>query len=86
MRRRALLLAFFFFLPLLLISALPAKDKPKTAKSDKIGQDFSKFVEIAGAEKVGADQCAQCHADLSKGFHRSERGPRRLGPGRRSLK
>ncbi len=71
MRRRALLLVFFFSVPLLLTPALPAKDRPKTARSDKIGQDFSKFVEIPGAEMVGAEQCAQCHSDLSKGFNRS---------------
>src|ERR1035438_8497194 len=71
MRRRALLLAFLFFAPLLLAPALPAKDKPKTATSDKIRQDFSKFLDIPGAEMVGTDQCAACHADLSKGFRQS---------------
>ena len=71
MWRRALLLAFFFSVPLLLTPALPAKNKPKSATSDKIQQDFSKFVEIPGAEKAGAEQCAMCHADLSKNFRRS---------------
>jgi DmsE family decaheme c-type cytochrome len=71
MWRRALLLAFFFSVPLLLTPALPAKNKPKTATADKIQQDFSKFVEIPGAEKAGAEQCAMCHADLSKNFRRS---------------
>jgi arginyl-tRNA--protein-N-Asp/Glu arginylyltransferase len=71
MRRRALLLAFFFSVPLVLTPALPAKNKPKTAASDKIRQDFSKFVEVPGAEMVGEEQCAQCHADLAKGFRRS---------------
>jgi hypothetical protein len=66
MRRLALLLACFFVLSLFFTPALPAKDKPKTATSEKIRQDFSKFVEIPGAEKVRAEQCAQCHTDLSK--------------------
>src|SRR5271157_835089 len=71
MRRRALLLALLFSVPFLLTPTLPAKDKPKTAASHKIPQDFSKFVEIPGAEMAGAEQCAACHADLSKGFRRS---------------
>src|ERR1039457_2071422 len=71
MWRRALLLVFFFSVPLLLTPALPAKNKPKTAASDKMQQDFSKFVEIPGAEKTGAEQCAMCHAATSKNFRRS---------------
>ncbi|MFI5103177.1 MAG: DmsE family decaheme c-type cytochrome [Terriglobales bacterium] len=71
MRRRALLLALFFSVSFLLTPTLPAKDKPKTAASHKIPQDFSKFVEIPGAEMAGTEQCAQCHADLSKSFRRS---------------
>lgn len=71
MRRRALLLVFFFSISFLFTPALPAKDKPKTTTSHKIPQDFSKFVEIPGAEMAGAEQCAACHADLSKGFRRS---------------
>ena len=71
MRRRVLLLAFFFSVPLLLTPTLPARNKPKGATSDKIRQDLSKFVDIPGAETVGTEQCAACHADLSKGFRRS---------------
>jgi DmsE family decaheme c-type cytochrome len=71
MRPRALLLAFFFSIPFLFTPTIPAKNKPKTATSDKIRQDFSKFAEIPGAEMAGAEQCAACHADLSKGFRRS---------------
>jgi len=70
MRPRALLLAFLFAFSLLFTPALSAKDKPKT-KSHKMPQDFSKFVEIPGAETAGADQCAACHADLSKSYQRS---------------
>lgn len=71
MRRSALLLTFFFSIPFLFTPALSAKDKPKKVTSDRIRQDFSKFVEITGAEMAGAEQCGACHADLSKGFRRS---------------
>ena len=70
MRRLALLLTCFF-LTSLFTGGLAAKDKPKTVAARKIGQDFSKFLEIPGAEKAGQEQCAQCHADLSKTFRRS---------------
>jgi len=71
MRRRALLLPLFFSVSLMVIPTLSAKDKTKTASSDKIRQDFSKFVDIPGAEKIGEEQCAACHADLSKTYRRS---------------
>jgi DmsE family decaheme c-type cytochrome len=71
MPRRALLLALFLSASSLFIPSLSAKDKPKTVPSNKIAQDFSKFVEIPGAEMAGAEQCAACHADLSKGYRRS---------------
>src|SRR5271157_5592042 len=71
MRRRALLLTFFFFIWFLFTPSLPAKDKPKTPPAHKMVQDFSKFVEIPGAELAGAEQCAACHADLSKSYRRS---------------
>jgi DmsE family decaheme c-type cytochrome len=72
MQRRAFFLAFFLLTPLLFFTpSLSAKDKPKTAPSHKIARDFSKFVEIPGAEMAGGDQCAACHADISKGFRRS---------------
>jgi DmsE family decaheme c-type cytochrome len=70
MRPRALPLAFLFFVLCLFPPTLSAKDKPKKATSDKIQQNFSKFVDIPGAETAGADQCAACHADLSKGYRR----------------
>src|SRR5260370_26027184 len=70
MRRQALLL-FFFSAWFLFAPSLPGKDKSKAAPSHKIAQDFSKFVEIPGAEMAGAEQCAACHADVSKGFRRS---------------
>ena len=71
MRRLALVFACFSVLLVFVSPALSAKDKSKTFTSDKIRQDFSKFLDISGAEKVGAEQCAACHADLSKGFRRS---------------
>jgi DmsE family decaheme c-type cytochrome len=73
MQRRVLLLVFLFSACLLSTPMLAAKDKgkPKTATSHKMPQDFSKFVDIPGAEAAGAEQCNACHADLSKGYRRS---------------
>src|ERR1039458_7559153 len=58
--RAGLLLAVVL---LLLVPALPGKTKPKS--TEKQNQDFSKFVEIPGATKVGGDQCAQCHLNAT---------------------
>jgi DmsE family decaheme c-type cytochrome len=70
MRPRALLLALLFAFSLFSAPALFAKDNPRT-KPRQIPQDFSKFVEVPGAETAGADQCAACHADLFKDYRRS---------------
>src|SRR5579864_5519496 len=43
----------------------------KSKSADKKHKDFNKYVEIPGATLIGNDQCAQCHADLSKGFRQS---------------
>ena len=79
MRRCALLLTFFFSAWLLFTPSLCGKDKPKATPAHKIAQDFSKFVEIPGAEMAGAEQCAACHADLSKGFRRSAHAMQEVG-------
>ena len=71
MPRRVLVLGPLLVFLLLSAATLPGENKPKTAGPNRIGQDFSKFVEISGAEKVGADQCAQCHTELAKSYHRS---------------
>jgi len=75
MRRRAWLLASLVSIgisvSILFTPTLLGKDKPKTATTHKMQQDFSHFVEVPGAEKAGAEQCAQCHADLSTSFRRS---------------
>ena len=55
---------------LLLVPALLGKTKPKS--TDKQHKAFSKYVEIQGATKVGADQCAQCHADVTTNYRRSQ--------------
>jgi len=60
---------------LLSIPALFGATKPKTNKPPK---DFSQYVEIPGATKVGADQCAQCHADVSKNYRRSQHSIREV--------
>jgi len=55
----------FLFAP-----TLPGKSKPKNV-TEKQHQDFSKYVEIPGASKVGAEQCAQCHGEVAKNYRRS---------------
>jgi DmsE family decaheme c-type cytochrome len=59
-------------LVVVLLSLTPGmfgKTKPKTTK--KQPKDFSQYVEIPGATKVGSDECAQCHAEVTKNYHRS---------------
>lgn len=71
MHPRALLLGSSLAILLLLTPALSQQSKSKTNAPKKIGQDFSHFVEIAGANAVGQDQCTACHDDLAKTFRRS---------------
>lgn len=54
---------------LLLAPALFGATKPKTTKQPK---DFSKYVDIQGASKVGADQCTACHGEVAKTYRRSQ--------------
>jgi DmsE family decaheme c-type cytochrome len=71
MRRRFWLPASLFtLLFLFLVPVLAGKTKPKAAT--KPPKDFSRYVQIAGASKVGAEQCGQCHAEETKNYHRSE--------------
>ena len=71
MRRLILLLALFFCSLFLFTPGVPAKDKPHKAASHKMGQDFSHFVDVAGAEMAGADQCGACHEALAKSYRQS---------------
>lgn len=71
--RLGVLLAVVF---LFLAPAILGKTKPKS--TDKPPQDFSKYVDIPGATKVGADQCAQCHADVAKNYGRSSHSLREV--------
>lgn len=71
MLRRAWLLASLFSVSLWFTPALPAKGTPKPVPSHQTAQDFSKFLAIPGAETAGAEQCSQCHADLSRTYRRS---------------
>src|SRR5579864_2566547 len=57
----AVLLLFF-------VPTLTGKPKSATQKQHK---DFSTYVEIPGASKVGADQCTQCHGEVAKLYRRS---------------
>lgn len=60
---------------LLAVPALIAKPKSKSARAP---QDFTKFVEIQGASKVGSDQCAQCHSDVGKNYRLSAHSMRQV--------
>jgi len=70
MRRRAFRFGSLFCILLLCTSLLTAKNQHKTAPQ-KSHEDFSKFVEIPGADKVGQDQCSQCHEEPAKLYRRS---------------
>lgn len=70
MRPRALLLGPLLVCFVLSAPELSAKDKTKPT-NDKIHTDFSKFVEIPGAEKAGAEQCQQCHSGPAKSYRHS---------------
>jgi len=71
MVKRILRLDLLAIVVLLLVLpvALSGKSKPKS--TGKQTKDFSRFVEIQGATKVGQEQCAQCHADISKSYRRT---------------
>ncbi len=71
MPRRASLLGLLLLSLFLLAPSLPAKSKPKPTGAEEQQRDFSRYVEIPGAEKVGSEQCGQCHADPAKNFRRS---------------
>jgi DmsE family decaheme c-type cytochrome len=65
-----------FLLLTLFVPALAAKTKPKS--TEKQHQDFSKYVEIAGATKVGSDQCTACHGEVAKTYRRSPHSMREV--------
>src|SRR5579872_1288536 len=66
--RLGLLLATVF---IFLVPAVVAKSKPKSIDKDKQHKDFTTYVEIKGATRVGSDQCAQCHAEVNKNYRSS---------------
>ncbi|HET9407863.1 MAG TPA: DmsE family decaheme c-type cytochrome [Candidatus Sulfotelmatobacter sp.] len=63
----SLLLALLLFTT----SGLSGRANTKSKSTSKQPKDFSHYVEIAGASKVGTEQCAQCHAQTSKLYRRS---------------
>ena len=71
MRVRALLLGPLIFSVCLLAPELPAKDNSKSTHPAKQARDFSKFVEIPGAEKAGSEQCQQCHSEPAANYRKS---------------
>lgn len=56
----------------------PAVGKTKAKSTDQQRQNFSKYVEIPGATKVGPDQCAACHADVVKNYRVSAHSMREV--------
>ena len=57
----------------LLVPQLSAKSNNKTTRAAK-PTDFSKYVEIAGAQKVGSEQCRQCHDEAARTYRHSFHG------------
>jgi predicted CXXCH cytochrome family protein len=43
----------------------------KHTRQEQREKDFSKFVEIPGAERLGSDQCSTCHEEQGKTFRHS---------------
>lgn len=65
----ALLLAWFWTL---CPSGVIAKSKQKPrSEYGTVEEDFAKYVQIPGAEKVGSDQCQACHSDEFKTYRRN---------------
>jgi len=62
---------------LLVVPILYGRTKPKS--TEKQTRDFAHYVEIKGATSVGQDQCAQCHADISKNYRRTAHSIREVG-------
>jgi DmsE family decaheme c-type cytochrome len=62
---------------LLFVPALTGKPRPKPT-TQKPHKDYSTYVEIPGASKVGADQCTQCHGEVAKLYRRSSHSLREV--------
>ena len=71
MVKRILRLDLLAIVVLLLVVPVGLSGKSKPKSTGKQTKDFSRFVEIQGATKVGQEQCAQCHADISKSYRRT---------------
>jgi DmsE family decaheme c-type cytochrome len=49
-----------------------AKEHRKlTGDRPSVEKDYSRYVELPGAERIGSDQCLSCHAEESKTFRRT---------------
>jgi len=73
-RRQAVAFLLIPVVAFLITPTISAKPKPRS--TEKKHQDFTKYVEIQGATKVGGDQCAQCHAEVAKNYGRSQHSMR----------
>jgi len=71
MVKRILRLDLLAIVVLLLVVPVGLSGKSKPKSTGKQTKDFSRFVEIQGATNVGQEQCAQCHADISKSYRRT---------------
>jgi len=76
-RRTPLVSSLLAVLLLLFVQALAGKTKPKSTP-EKQHEDFSKYVEISGATKVGSDQCSACHGEVVKTYIRSPHSMREV--------
>jgi DmsE family decaheme c-type cytochrome len=72
MPRGALYLGLSLVLCWSLSPPVTAQQKPdKGYRHENHEKDFSKFVEIPGAERLGSDQCRACHQEQAKTFRHS---------------
>ena len=56
-----------------------AKQKPyANSRHEQRERDFSRFVEIPGAERLGSDQCRSCHEEQGKTFRYSNHAQQSL--------
>jgi DmsE family decaheme c-type cytochrome len=64
--RKAALLGLLLAWPLASLSGARLRADDRAAAAPQRERAFTKYAEIAGAERVGSGQCQACHADESK--------------------
>ena len=79
MPRWALYLGLSLVLVWSLSPPVAAQEKPyKGSRHEQHERDFSKFVQIPGAERLGSDQCRGCHEEQGKTFRYSNHAQQSL--------